>query len=533
MLLLTAAEMRECDRLTIEELGIPGVVLMELAGRGCAEAARELLQRQHKEVNRADIAVVTGSGNNGGDGYVVARHLLNQGARVTTYLLSPPERLRGDAKINYDILARMGADRVELYGPGALEAQLPRLARADLLIDAIFGTGLARDLDSEMANAIRRLDGLPCPRLAVDIASGVDADTGAVRGAALRADMTVTFAHMKRGHWLYPGRALTGELRVVDISIPAELSARAAPQAARLLQEGGLRRLLPARARTSFKNTFGHLLVIAGAPGTGGAALLSSEAALRAGAGLVTLATGAALARSLEGRCPEVMVEGVGGGFVLGASAFEPLRELASSRNAVALGPGLGQDPDTAALARRLVRELPVPMVVDADGLNAVAHDLSCLRGAAGPRVLTPHPGEMARLAGISTGEVVAHRVALALRFAAEHGVFLVLKGADTLVATPEGGLFVNSSGNPGMATAGSGDVLTGIIGAFLAQKHEPALAARLGVYLHGAAGDLAREELGEAGLLAGDITRALPRLLLHFQADPRRGAPRPVRGPL
>lgn len=521
MLLLTAAEMREYDRTTIEDVGIPGVVLMELAGRGCAEICQKVIKARGIPTDEARVAVVCGAGNNGGDGYVVARHLQNAGARVTTYLLAPPEKLKGDALINYRILEKTGGHIVDASAPGALPALLPTLKEAHLLVDAILGTGLTRDVREDLAESLRLLDTLPCPRVAVDIPSGVDSDTGAIRGAAIRANHTVTFGLMKRGHWLYPGRALSGEVHLVDISIPTQLIARTGG-GCQLLTAQTVKGLLPRRGPTSYKNTFGHLLLCAGSPGKGGAALLSATSALRSGAGLVTLATSSACQKSLEGRALEVMVEPAGpeGGAFLDEYAFSTILALSQGKQAFALGPGLGQTPETFALARRLVQEIPLPAVVDADGLNAIAQDLSCLKETKGPRILTPHPGEMGRLLGVSTAEVAQNRVEVAQRFAREHQLVLVLKGADTLVAGPAGELFINSSGNPGLATAGSGDVLTGIIGAFLAQGLSPLDAARLGVYLHGAAADYARTSRGETAMIASDVTEALPAVLKGWERE-------------
>lgn len=519
MILLTAQEMRECDRATIEDLGIPGLVLMELAGQGCAEACKAMLAKRGIPIKDAYIAVVCGAGNNGGDGYVVARHMLNAGAKVTTYLLAEASKLKGDALANYQILQKIGGRFVEAQGPGMLEAVLPEIQRAHLLVDAVFGTGLARDLSEEMAQKIRLLDTLPCLRLAVDIPSGVDSDTGAIRGAALHADVTVTFGHQKRGHWLYPGRELCGEVKLVDISIPLSVTKQVNSRCA-LLTETELRRLLPKRGRTSHKNSFGHLLVVAGSAGMSGAALLSASAALRSGVGLASVATCGHSQRALEGKFLEAMISGVGdaGSRYMTEDDVLQIKALSIAKNALVLGPGIGQEPSTALLARRLVREITVPMLVDADGLNAVAAEISCLKEAQGPRVLTPHPKEMSRLSGRSVAEISRDRVGLAEKFAKAHNVVLVLKGADTVVASPDGDVYINSSGNSGLATAGSGDVLSGIIGSFLAQGSSAIDAARLGVYLHGAAADEAKKTTGEAAMVASDVVSSLPSLLRRLE---------------
>jgi hydroxyethylthiazole kinase-like uncharacterized protein yjeF len=519
MILLTAKQMQECDRHTIEDLGIPGVVLMELAGAGVARVCVQSLNEKNKKVQGANIAVVCGSGNNGGDGYVVARHLQNMGANVTTYLLAEPSKLKGDALLNYRCLEMIGGRFIDAYRPGSLAAQLAGLRQSDLLVDAIFGTGLTRDLTPFFVEAIQLLDALPCIRVAVDIPSGVDSDTGMIRGAALRADKSVTFAYQKRGHWLYPGRELSGEVSLIDISIPPSTTGRLTGLC-RLLTADSLRPLLQKRPRTSYKNTFGHLLVVAGAAGMSGAALLSASSALRSGAGLVSIATCGHSQRALEGRHPEIMVTaGDPGSAFLTQDDVLQIKAQLIGKAAIVLGPGIGQELTTRAFAQRLIEEVTLPMVVDADGLNAASKSMKCLKDAQGPRVLTPHPKEFSRLCGVPVAEIEKDRAAHAERFAKEHNVTLVLKGADTVVASPTGELFINSSGNPGLATAGSGDVLAGIIGAFLAQGLSPLDAARLGVYLHGAAGDEAKKTLGEMSMNASDVTNALPALLRTFEA--------------
>jgi ADP-dependent NAD(P)H-hydrate dehydratase / NAD(P)H-hydrate epimerase len=519
MILVTASQMRECDRHTIEDLGIPGVVLMELAGAGCANACKRFLGARHKPVSGANIAVVCGGGNNGGDGYVVARHLQNAGAQVTTFLLSDPASFKGDALLNYKILTKIGARLIDAYRPGTLSSALFELQKADLLVDAIFGTGLKRELTPEFVHVIKLLDSLSCPRVAVDIPSGIDSDTGAIRGAALRADVTVTFGYQKRGHWLYPGRDLSGELVLIDISIPPSVSLRLGALC-RLLTEDEIKQCIPKRARTSYKNSFGHLLVVAGSAGMSGAALLSASTALRGGAGLVSIATSGRCQQVLEAKHPEIMVAATGdlNAAYLTQEDILQVKALSIGKTALVLGPGLGQEGSTAILSRRLIKEIPQPMLVDADGLNAASRDLSCLKEAQGLRVLTPHPKEFSRLCGLSIAEIEKDRAGHAERFAKEYNVVVVLKGADTVVASPKGEVFINSSGNPGLATAGSGDVLSGLIGSFLAQGLSPLDAARIGVYLHGAAGDEAKKLFGEAAMNASDVTHSIPTLLRRFE---------------
>jgi hydroxyethylthiazole kinase-like uncharacterized protein yjeF len=511
MLLLTAAEMREYDRTTIETFKIPGIILMELAGRACAEKALQLLNNRKKTKR---VVVVCGAGNNGGDGYVIARHLENAGCSVTTLLFCDRNKIQGDARVHFDALEAMGSDILEVSGLETLRQHLLMLEKTDLLVDAVFGTGLARDITGPIAEMLTLLDLLPCLRLAVDIPSGIDADTGAIRGVALHADATVTFAHYKRGHFLYPGRTFCGELQRADISIPTQL-VDALGASCHLLHEESIRPLCKPRTATSYKNTFGHLLILAGSEGKSGAALLCSRASLRSGAGLVTLATPASLRPSLEGRFPELMIEALGQ--TLSEDSWEEAQPLLANKTALALGPGLGSA--AAAFARRAALESTLPMVIDADGLNVFAGALSELQNARGPRILTPHHGEAARLLGVSTLDIGKQRIDAALRLARESRAVVVLKGADSLVASPSGELFVNSSGNPGLAKAGSGDVLTGVIAALLAQGFTTLDAAKAGVYIHGAAADEARKTTGERGMLPSDVIDSLPRVLSPWES--------------
>jgi hydroxyethylthiazole kinase-like uncharacterized protein yjeF len=353
--------------------------------------------------------------------------------------------------------------------------------------------------------------------LAVDIPTGLCADTGEVLGVALNAAVTATYGWPKLGQVLPPGRDYVGRLWQVDISIPPDL-ARAAPL--ELAEARDLRALLPPRPFASHKGNFGHLLVLAGSEGKTGAAAMACEAALRAGAGLVTLGIPASLNDILEVKLTEAMTLPLPEAAVaraLGQTALKPILEFLGDKSTLAVGPGLGTHPETRDLVCRLVRDLPQPMVIDADGVNHLAADTDCLKGAAGPRILTPHPGEMARLVGLTTAKVQARRLDLARETAARFGVTLVLKGAQTVVAAPDGRASLNSTGNPALASGGTGDVLTGLIGGFLAQGLSPWDAARLGVYLHGLAADFFVSRHGPRGMIAGDLLTVLPHMLAEF----------------
>ncbi len=512
MKLVNASEMRELDRRAIQEVGLPSLVLMENAGR----TTYQILRREFPDL-AGEVAVVAGRGNNGGDGFVVARYLANDGIPVVVLLLGQRHDVKGDARVNLDILAQQGVQVVEVAGEADLNPVIHRLAKASLVVDALLGTGLNAPVKGMMATLIERLNRLRPPVLAVDIPTGLSADTGEVLGVALQARVTVTFGWPKVGQLVPPGRDYVGRLWQVDISIPPRL-AREAPL--ELAEGRELRALLPPRPFGSHKGTFGHLLVLAGSAGKTGAAAMAAEAALRAGAGLVTLGVGASLLDLLAAKLTEAMTLPLPeppGARALGRAALDPIREFLEPKSTVALGPGLGTHPETGELVRRLARELPQAMVIDADGLNNLAADPACLQGAAGPRILTPHPGEMGRLVGLSTQEVQARRLDLARETAARLGTTLVLKGAQTLVADPGGKVSLNNTGNPALASGGTGDVLTGLIGGFLAQGLAPWDAARLGVYLHGLAADCFAAQHGPRGMIAGDLLRLFPRVLGDF----------------
>lgn len=525
MKLLSAEQMRELDRQAIEECGLPGVVLMENAGR----AATEQLLRRFAELAPGPVLILAGKGNNGGDGYVIARHLLNAGWRVETLVLGAAEQIVGDAGINLKVLRKAGG-RVHFV---TAEADLPELLASlpapALLVDALFGTGLNAPVRGLAAIAIDWINVSGLPVLAVDIPSGIDATSGRVLGSAVRADLTVSFASAKLGQWLYPGADYAGELTLVDIGIPRFLSDRLAP-AAGLVDAEAASRLFPTRPHTGHKGTFGHLLVVAGSRGKTGAALLAAGAGLRSGAGLVTLAVPASERPAVAARFAELMVEPLAdrdGALV--TEAESAVRQLAAGKQALVLGPGLGQAPETQGLVRQLVANLPQPLVVDADGLNALVDGLEVLgERDPGTAVLTPHPGEMARLCGRDVAAIEADRPGFAREFAVGHGCVLVLKGARTLVATPDGELLVNASGNPLLATGGTGDVLAGVIGGLLAQGLPAAEAAPLAVFWHGFAADRLMERLGNAGMLAGDLLQALPEARAELCRESRQyGYPR------
>ncbi len=512
MKLVTAEEMRELDRRTIDEVGVPSLVLMENAGR----TTYQILRQEFPGLS-GPVAVVAGRGNNGGDGFVVARYLANDGIPVTVFLLAEKNQVQGDARVNLDILDQIGVEVVETLTEEGLSPAAHFLSRAELIVDALFGTGLNSPVRGLMRALIERINHLRPPVLAVDIPSGLSADTGEPLGVAVQADVTVTYGFPKLGQILPPGRDYVGRLWQVDISIPPALAKALKIE---LAEAHELRRCLPPRPFGSHKGTFGHLVVLAGSEGKTGAATLTAEGGLRAGAGLVTAAVPTSLNDILEVKLTEAMtlpLPEASGARAFGRQSLEPLQEFMADKTALALGPGLGTHLETAELVCNLVRHLPQPLVIDADGINCLSRDPDCLQEAAGPRILTPHPGEMARFLKTTPAEVQARRLEVAQEVAAQYGSFVVLKGAQTVVAAPDGRVSINPTGNPALASGGTGDVLTGLIGGYLAQRLNPWDAARLGVYLHGLAADYLAEQTTPQGLIAGDLLAVFPELLAEF----------------
>ncbi|MBI3607555.1 MAG: NAD(P)H-hydrate dehydratase [Nitrospirae bacterium] len=510
MKIVTADEMRRLDRETVETYKIPVLVLMEQAGMG---VVREM-ERRYGELGQRSIVVLAGKGHNGGDGLVAARHLLQRGADVQVFLAFPADAMRGEAKTQAEIFRNIGG---RIADPSAFDRGAFRsaLAEADVALDALVGTGLSSPLSGFAAELIADLNAARRPVVAIDLPSGISADTGEMLGAAVRADLTVAFALPKRGHFLPPGSEHTGDLQVVDIGIPKRAVEHAALPLS-LFTEGEAVARLPRRPREGHKGTFGHVFVVAGSRGRSGAAMLASRAALRAGAGLTTLACPESVLHAGEEKSAEIMTLPLPetAEHTLAARALDLLLSASKNATVVAVGPGLSTHPETQAVVRELIARLTVPMVVDADGLNALADHLEPLRRPHAPMILTPHPGEMGRLTRLGTREVQHRRIELAVEFARAHHVVLVLKGARTVVATPDGRATINPTGNAGMATAGTGDALTGAIAGLLAQGLSVEDAARLGVYLHGLAGDLLAAERGERGMMAGDLVNGIPAAL-------------------
>ncbi|MET0403425.1 MAG: NAD(P)H-hydrate dehydratase, partial [Cystobacter sp.] len=473
---LTADRMRAADHAAGVRFGMPSPILMENAGRELADAARGLAAGEGRFV------IVCGPGNNGGDGLVAARFLRSWGRRVTLVLVGPREKLTPNAQRNLFALGPSGLAPQEL---GAVETPRP----GDVVVDALFGTGLTRAPSGEFADAIhhmRRWREGGAKVVAADLVSGLHSDTGVPFEPCVEADVTVTFGFLKQGQVLEPGATLSGDTRCVDIGIAPETVEPHAGEEVFLVEEADARGAIAPRRSDSHKGTYGHVLVVAGSLGKSGAAALSALSALRGGAGLVTVATRAQVVESVLGHSPELMGWPLEDRGPLGHADLESLLAAAEQKDALVVGPGIPRGEETAALLGEWLSRVEVPVVLDADALNAVATDLGVLRRAKGPLVLTPHPGEMARLTGLPTKALQQERVKVARDFAHTHGVTLVLKGARTLVAHADGTVYVNPTGNPGMATGGTGDVLSGLLGALLAQGLALPVAAWTAVYAHG-----------------------------------------------
>jgi len=503
--------MKEMDRLAIQEVGIPGPVLMENAARG---AARLFIEHFDPDPE-SSIGVICGRGNNGGDGYVMARYFHGMGLRVFVVVLSDPERISGDALLNLNIIKKLGVEVVEAAGPEQWEPCRGQIERCDYLVDAILGTGLNSSVAGYYRQVIEEINRLGKPVAAVDIPSGLNADTGQVMGVSIKADLTVTFGFPKIGHVVFPGPEYAGRVARIDIGIPRLVSDRL-PWRYRLTEPEDFRHLFAPESRDIHKGTRGHLLVLAGSTGKTGAATLAALGALRAGAGLVTVGVPAGLNPVLENKLTEAMTlplpETVDG--TLALESEEKIVQALKGKTALVIGPGLSTHPETVKLVRRIVESTALPMVVDADGLNALAGEPAPLSHAEGKIIMTPHPGEMARLAGIRNSEVQSDRIGTASAFAEKHGCCLLLKGARTIVAEPDGKTWFNPTGNPALATGGTGDVLTGILGGFLARGFPVNLSGVAAAYLHGLAADFIAEERGQTGILAGELLDAVPELM-------------------
>jgi ADP-dependent NAD(P)H-hydrate dehydratase / NAD(P)H-hydrate epimerase len=529
MKIITASEMREVDRLTSGRCGVPSLALMENAGA----AVCEFICSRFPRVARHRIVILCGKGNNGGDGLVVARLLRELGARPDVFLFAAPDTVVGDAAVNLQRW-RQGPGEWRVIGDAAeWQAAGSVLATVHIIVDALLGTGLRGSVEGLLARVIADVNSLRTASsvvVAVDVPSGAPSDAGEVIGPAIAADYTVTFTAPKPGQVLAPACNLAGRLLVRDVGSPLSLVDEVSTTNLRWIEPGEFASLPLRRKPAANKGDYGRVLIVAGSRGKTGAAVLSSWAALRAGAGLVTVATAENVLDTVAAPVPEIMTEPLA---ATASGSISPrclddgrFASIVQGKDVMAVGPGLSTDPETQQFVRRIVSSAGIPVVLDADGLNAFAKNTAEFpRRATPPLVLTPHPGEMARLLGSSVADVQSRRLEVARRASAEWNAWVILKGHQTVIAAPDGRAWINSTGNPGMATAGTGDVLTGILAGLIAQfgtaHFERALI--FAVYLHGLAGDLAAAETGGAPLMASDLIRALPRAFAQLLSGVNR----------
>jgi hydroxyethylthiazole kinase-like uncharacterized protein yjeF len=510
MKVVTAEEMRIIDRKTIEGYGIPGAVLMERAGFSVTSMIKQVFSPRK-------VIIMSGSGNNGGDGLVVARNLYNEGWDVKVFLTVKIEDLKGDALLQYRVANKLG---LKIYPINDFLTQHSSLiTRHCIIVDALLGTGLSKNVTGLLSEVINLINRSNVPIISVDIPSGISSDNGQIMGEAVRADYTVTFGLPKRGHLLYPGAQHSGKLFIEDIGFPEELL-NSEKLHIELLMKDKVSALIPQRPRYSHKGNYGHVLIVAGSKGKTGAAIMAAKACIRSGAGLVTIGIPKSLADIFQSRVTEEMtliLPDKGDG-TLSQRAFRVILNFLNDRaTTLAIGPGISVSDDTKKLMDTLIKTSTTPMVIDADGINSLKGERAIFSKSKAPIILTPHPGEMAGLLGKQKGvtvksqDIERNRINVAVSFTKETGTVLVLKGVPTIIAEPDGKAYINSTGNPGMASAGTGDVLTGMISGFLSQGLSPVQASILGVYMHGFAGDSAAAEKGEHSLIATDIIEKVP----------------------
>lgn len=510
MKLVTAEQMRAIDAHTIKNIGIPAIVLMENAGRNAFFLIKEYFLDY---LERPKIGILCGRGNNGGDGLVVARYLHKEGHGVRVFILGEKKKIKAEAATNLSVAQRMGISITEIKDEDDLNKERGYLMGCDLMVDAIFGTGLSSDVRELEAKVISFLNDVYSGfTVSIDIPSGLSSDTGEPLGIAVEADLTITFGLEKVGQAVYPGVDYVGNLEIADIGIP--------PQAIdivslnhHLITDQEIKTILRPRPGDLHKGEAGHVLVLAGSPGKTGAATLACLGALRSGSGLVTLGIPISLNPVLEAKLTEAMTLPLPetSAQTLGLDAWKEVKKSGIKYKVICLGPGLTTHPETREMVKNIIAEANVPLVIDADGINALAGDLDILKNSKSPIILTPHPGEAARLLGISPKDVLRKKIELSRKISKDYQIVFILKMARTIIALPDGNIFINSTGNPAMATGGMGDVLTGIIGGFIGQGYEPKEASILAVFFHGLSGDLWVKEHGEIGMTATDLADYLP----------------------
>lgn len=563
---VTPSQMRQIDNRAIQEFKIPGIVLMENA----AIQSVNVIKGRYPAAPYPKVLILAGVGNNGGDGFAVARHLYLMGYGVTVMIISRNgKKPSGDASTNLEIIKNLSSSLirepiesvesfdswskplniiwleqadvqasfvyrnvvdghghilvqdqtqdsagVQAQSLGKRTAQIRQIIEeASLIVDSLFGTGLDRPVTGIFADIINEVNKSGKPVVAIDIPSGINGEDGQIQGTAIRAADTVTFGYLKMGHLIYPGREYSGNVHLKSIGLPLD-SADSVSAAAFTLDDSEAARMLKNRPRDGHKGTFGKVAVIAGSTGLTGAAHMTSIAALRSGAGLVTLGIPASLNPIMEEKLTEVMtfpLEDQGQGHMISES-LEDVKELLEDKDVLAIGPGCGKNPGVFEILRNILGTIHISIVIDADGLNHISRDMNLIKNHPAPVILTPHPGEMSRLTGIALQDVLKRPIEIAAETARKYNAVVLLKGAASVAADPDGRIYINRSGNSGMGKGGSGDVLTGMIASLVAQGYKPYDAAVLGCYIHGRAGDEAASQAGEVGLIAGDIIEAIPR---------------------
>ncbi len=515
MKIVTPGQMNIIDSTTINRVGIPGIVLMENAALQVVEE----IGRIFGTIKGKRIFLFAGKGNNAGDAFAVARHLSNKGARLKVYILAEKSAVTGDALINLKALENCGIPVFELLDTTQLDDLQKSLASSDLVVDGILGTGLSGDVLGLVRGVIHIINSSGKYILSIDIPSGICGKTGQVRGACIKAEKTVTFGLPKTGMVIHPGCQYTGELVVADISIPTRVISEIDIRT-ELIDDDYVARIIPHRYSDSSKGTYGKVLIVSGSVGMTGAGCLVASASLRTGAGLVYMGVPSILTSIYDSVLTEsitIPLEDGGTGY-LAAGCTDQLARHLGRMTVAAVGPGLSVEGDVTHVVRYIIEYSTIPLVLDADALNAISQDVGMLENLQAQAVITPHPGEMARLMGMGIKEIQEDRIGAACGFSQKWGVITVLKGARNIVAAPDGTVLINPSGNSGMATGGTGDVLTGVIASLIAQGASPFDAAAAGVYLHGLAGDNVARIKGEHGLVASDIVKELPYVLKKWE---------------
>jgi ADP-dependent NAD(P)H-hydrate dehydratase / NAD(P)H-hydrate epimerase len=511
MKVVTPAQMNEIDSKAINEYGIPGIVLMENAAIKVVEEIKKHL----KTLQGKEIFVFAGKGNNGGDAFTVARHVFNNGARVRVYIAADIRGITGDAGINLNIIKKMGVEILQLAEKEQLAALRDSLKTSDIIVDGILGTGFKGSLTGIVKDLVEVLNISPAPIISIDIPTGVNGETGSVQGSCIKAERTVTFGLPKLGLIIHPGCEYTGEVIVADIGIPSEVF-NSMDININLISGSLVSKLIPDRYSNSNKGDYGRVFIVTGSVGMTGAGILAASSALRSGAGLVYTGVPAMLTSIYDTALIETVTiplkdNGTG---ILARAGIADILDRIDKSTAAAIGPGLSVNDDVTDIIYDIIENASKPLILDADALNVLSRDVSILKKLKVKAVITPHPGEMARLSGISIDQVQNNRIKVAAEFAQKWNVTTVLKGSRTIVALPDGTVYINTNGNSGLSTAGTGDVLTGLITGLVGQGAELSGAAIAGVYLHGLAGDNAAKIKGEHGMIAGDLLEELPKVI-------------------